>query len=62
MESGDCYEGKWVNDKQEDDNATYTYKSGAKYVGKFSDGKKTGPGTHTYTNKAKYVGEWNEDK
>jgi len=37
---------------------SYTYSNGAKYVGKFKNGKRHGQGTMTWANGNKYVGEW----
>ncbi len=39
---------------------SYTYSNGAKYVGKFKNGKRHGQGTMTWANGNKYVGEWTD--
>ena len=49
---GDCYNGE----------GTLTSLDGAKYVGKFKDGKKHGQGTFTYPDGSKNVGEFEDDK
>jgi hypothetical protein len=41
---------------------TLTKPDGAKYVGKWQDGKRHGQGTMTYPDGAKYVGEWQDGK
>ncbi len=46
--SGSCWDGKGV----------YLYPSGAKYVGKFRNGKIHGKGTLHFSNGNKYSGEW----
>ena len=50
--SGDCKNGY----------GTYTWASGAKYVGQWKDDKKDGQGTYTCASGNKYVGEYKDDK
>ncbi len=49
---GDCFNGT----------GTITYADGAKFVGEFKDGYRTGQGTTTYADGAKYVGEYKYGK
>jgi hypothetical protein len=42
--------------------ASYTFSSGAKYVGEWKDHRKNGQGTLTFANGNKYVGQWKSDK
>ena len=46
--SGDCHSGY----------GTYTYQSGAKYIGQFQDGKIHGDGILYFSNGNKYIGQW----
>ena len=39
---------------------TYTFASGAKYVGGYKDGKKHGKGTYTFADGSKYVGGYKD--
>ena len=41
---------------------THTYDNGAKYVGEFRDGLRSGQGIYVYSNGVKYVGEFRDDK
>lgn len=48
---GQVYEGVWKDDKlQEDTNITANYPNGAKYEGKISKSKYSGPGVYTLEN------------
>jgi len=51
----------WYND-HEHGVAQYTWKSGQKFVGEFSEGAMNGCGTWYYKNGDKYVGELKNDK
>jgi len=56
----DVLEGEWLNGWQHGQ-GSYTYASGAKYVGEFKDGIKNGQGTYTFASGDKYVGEFKDD-
>ena len=44
-------------------NGTYTYASGAKYVGEYKNGNKDGQGTYTFADGTiHHSGEWVNDK
>ena len=46
---------KWHNCE-----AFYLFRSGAHYLGKWANGKRTGPGTFTWSDGEKYVGEFKD--
>ena len=52
-----CIKGDCVNG-----HGTYTWLSGAKYVGAFENGEKNGPGTYSFPNGLKIPGIWNNGK
>ena len=49
----ECIEGDCINGK-----GSFTWSSGDKYVGEFTDSKRNGKGTITWVNGNKYIGDW----
>jgi len=63
VNTGDHYQGAWINGKPEGQGVLTGKKSGNfKYVGEFKRGGAHGTGTFTAPDGYKYVGEWKDDK
>ena len=60
-ETHPIYKGDVENGKY-NDQGTFTWSDGHKYVGEWKDGKRNGQGTFTYTDGSMYVGEWKDWK
>ena len=50
-ETGDKYDGPWVEDKPSGPDGVMTYASKDEYVGQWRDGQRHGKGTFTWANK-----------
>lgn len=59
-ETGEYYEGDYVNNKKHG-SGTYNFANGDKYVGKWEDDMRNGSGNMTWRNRDKYVGEWKDN-
>jgi len=59
---GATYVGAFNEAGQIEGQGTYTWASGAKYVGAWKAGKQEGQGTYTFADGAKYVGAWKAGK
>jgi hypothetical protein len=55
---GRKYEGRYVDDKPEDENGRLTWQSGTVFVGNFVQGQRTGLGTIEFLSGVKYVGNF----
>ena len=63
MNTGDHYQGAWVNGKPWGQGVLTGKKNGTfKYVGELKDGKKHGQGTVTFTNGNNFVGAFKNGK
>ena len=63
MNTGDHYQGAWINGKPEGQGVLTGKRNGNfKYVGEFKNGGAHGIGTFTEPGGYKYVGEWKDDK
>jgi hypothetical protein len=60
-QSGEKYEGNWVNDKRNGFGTNY-FVTGEWYKGEWIDDKRNGKGTNFYTNGEKYEGQWQGDQ
>ena len=59
---GELRDSEGGSRKKRHGQGTYTFSSGAKYVGEWRDDKRHGQGTETFASGNKYVGEWRDDK
>ena len=51
-----------TNTTQLNEQQTFTFQNGDKYVGEFKNGNRNGQGTYTFSNGDIYVGEWKDGK
>ena len=56
----DVYCGDW-RDNVYDGKGTFVYRSGEKYQGELSKGRKEGHGVYWYLNESEYNGYWKND-
>ncbi len=63
VNTGDHYQGAWINGKPEGRGVLTGKKNGKfEYIGEFKEGGAHGIGTFTTADGEKYVGEWRDDK